>query len=74
MGYDTNDDGEVDFEVVRKWQQGGRVSKPFLIFWDRNYDGNYSYKDGEMKVRKGCELEAEKFREQKRNQAGESVL
>jgi hypothetical protein len=74
MDYDTNNDGDVDVEVVRKRRSDGKVSEPFMIYWDRNFDGKYDCKKGEQKVRKGCREEAERFMELDRKQAGDVVL
>jgi hypothetical protein len=74
MAYGTNDSGEVDAEVGRKREPAGKVSKPFLIFWDRNFDGKYSCDDGEQNLRKGFRKDAQRFMELESKQAGEAVL
>jgi hypothetical protein len=62
MHYDMNGDKIEDAFVVRKWHPDGKVSEPFLIFWDKNDNGTYDSGRGEVKVKKGWREDVERYR------------
>jgi hypothetical protein len=62
LHYDLDKDNNEDVFTVRKWHPDGKVSEPFLIFWDKNGNGTYDSGSGEVKMKKGWRDDVEAYR------------